>query len=159
MFRRIRRKRSIAALSVVAVLALAGGAYAYFTSTGTGTGSAKVGSALPFTVAPAAATGSMYPGAGTSVINYTVTNTSTGHQQLNTTTATVASSGGNVTSGAVPVSGCLASWFTPTNTPPAAVNLAGGGTATGSVSVAMTDSGTNQNVCQGVTPDITINAS
>jgi len=95
------------------------------------------------------------------VINYTVTNTSTGHRQLNATTATVASTGSPavVAQGGAAVANCLASWFTATNTPPAAVNLAGGGTATGSVSVAMTDSGTNQNVCQGVTPDITINAS
>jgi hypothetical protein len=160
MFRRIRRKRSIAALSVVAVLALAGGAYAYFTSTGTGTGHALVGSATAFTVTPAAATGGpLLPGSGTETIGYTVTNPSAGHQQLNTTTALVASSGGNVTSGGTAVPGCLASWFTVTNTPPAAVNLAGAGTATGSLTVVMTDSGTNQNPCQAVSPDITINAS
>lgn len=160
MFRRIRRKRSIAALSVVAVLALAGGAYAYFTSTGSNTGSVTVGSATPFTVTPGTATGSsLLPGSGTQSISYTVTNPSSGNQKLTTTTAQVASSGLNVTSGGTAVPGCLASWFTVTNTPPAATDLAGGASTTGSLTVTMPDVNTNQNACQGVTPDITINAS
>jgi hypothetical protein len=60
------------------------------------------------------------------------------------------------------VAGCLASWFTATNTPPAYLpqTLAGSATSTaGSVAVTMQDSGTNQNVCQGATPDITVSAS
>jgi hypothetical protein len=161
MFRRIRRKRSIAALSVVAVLALAGGAYAYFTSTGSGTGSVTVGSASPWTVNPNAATGtSLLPGSGTQTITYTVTNASQGNQKLSGTTAQVASSSGNVTSGGTAVPGCLASWFTVNNTSPAATDLAGGASTTGSLTVTMQDTPTiNQNVCQTVTPDITISAS
>jgi hypothetical protein len=160
MFRRIRRKRSIAALSVVAVLALAGGAYAYFTSAGSGTGHALVGSPTAWTVTPAAATGGpLLPGFGTETINYTVTNASAGHQELNMTTAVIVSSGGNVTSSGTAVPGCLAAWFTPVNTPPAAADLAGGGTATGSLTVTMTDAAVTQNACQGVSPDITITAS
>lgn len=164
--RLLKRKRLLAGLGVVAMLALAGSAFAYFTSTGTGTGSATVGSPSNWTVTPAAATGGpLYPGAGSMQINYTVTNASTGHQQLAATTAVVADSGGNVTQAGVPVTGCLSSWFTATNTPPTTPgalpqDLAGGASATGGfVTVTMSDAAANQNVCQGVKPDITIGAS
>lgn len=164
MFRRIvsNKKRGIAALGVVATLALAGGALAYFTSTGTGTGTAKVGTATAFTVTPAAATGgSLYPGAGTETISYTVTNPGTGAENLSATSASVASSGANVTQSGTAVPGCLASWFTAVNHPPTLPqDLAGGATSpAATVTVTMADSGTNQNPCQGAQPDITINAS
>lgn len=162
MFRSITKKRSVVALSIVAVLAVAGGAYAYFSSTGSGTGTASVGTSSPWTVTPAAATGGpLVPGSGTETITYTVTNASSGHQKLNTTTASVASnSSGDVTTNGTDVPGCLATWFTVTNTPPAAADLAGGATQTGgSLTVTMPNVNTNQDSCKGASPDITINAS
>jgi hypothetical protein len=159
----LRRKRVGVAVGVIASLALAAGAVAFFTSAGSGTGSATVGSAGAWTVNVSAATGGpLYPGSGSQSIAYTVTNSGSGHQSLTGTSAAVASSGVNVTQGGTPVSGCLASWFTATNTPPTPLpqNLAGSATSTGgSVAVSMQDSGTNQNPCQGVSPDITISAS
>jgi hypothetical protein len=102
----------------------------------------------------------MYPGAGTATLPYTVTNASTGHQKLATTTSSVNADGsGNVTSHGTSVTGCLATWFTATNTAPTAADLASGGTATGSVAVTMADAAVSQNACQGVTPDVTVNAS
>jgi hypothetical protein len=164
MSRIFGKKRALAALSVVAVLVCAGAAYAYFTSSGSGTGSASVGHSTAFTVAVSPATGStvLLPGSGTQNLAYTVHNPSTGNQNLSGTTAAVASSGVDVTTGGVDQTGCLASWFTATNTAPTPLpqNLAGGGTSTGgSVAVTMQDSGTNQNACQGVSPDITVSAS
>jgi glycine cleavage system regulatory protein len=93
------------------------------------------------------------------VIPYTITNAGHGYQDLTTTTAVVASSGGNVTQGGVAVAGCLATWFTVVNSPPASVDLATNATATGSATITMQDSGTNQNPCEGVSPQVTINAS
>jgi hypothetical protein len=166
MFRIFRMKRTVAALSVVGVLVCAGAAFAYFTSTGSGSGNATVGSSSAFTVNVAAASGgALYPGSGTQTLSYTVTNPSSGAQSLRATTASVASSGGNITTGSgagTPVTGCLASWFTATNTAPTPLpqNLAGGATSTsGSVAVTMQDSGTNQDPCQGATPNITVSAS
>jgi hypothetical protein len=163
MFRLLQRKRVAVALGVVASLALAAAALAFFTSSGSGTGSATVGSAGAWTVNVSAATGGpLYPGSGSQSIAYTVTNSGSGQQSLAATSSVVKSSGGNVTQGGVTVSGCLASWFTATNTAPTPLpqNLAGGATSTGgSVVVSMQDSGTNQNSCQGVSPDITISAS
>src|ERR671922_2342563 len=61
MFRRFTKKRSIVALSVVAVLALAAGAYAYFTSTGHDTQSSSVGSATSWTVVAPAESSNVFP--------------------------------------------------------------------------------------------------
>lgn len=161
MFKKFTKGRSIA-LSVVATLAIAGAAYAYFTSTGTGTGNATVGTSTAFVVTVAAPTGGLlYPGSGTDTLSYTVRNPSAGAQNLSATTAVVASSGANITQSGTPVVGCLAAWFTATNTPPTLPqDLAGGATSTaGSVAVTMTDSGTNQNPCENATPDITVSAS
>ncbi len=163
MLRRILKKRVIAAFTVVAVLAVAGVAVAYFTSSGTGTGTATVGTSSGLTVNPVAATGGpLYPGSGTEVIGYTVSNPATGSQSLQGTTAVVASSGGNITSGGVAVPGCLASWFTAINTAPTPLpqDLAGGATSTaGSVSVTMQDVNSSQDLCKSTSPDITISAS
>lgn len=161
MFHRLTKKQTIAVLGSIAALALAGGAYAYFTSSGTGTVTATVGSAASFTVTFGTPTGGpLYPGSGTQNIPYTVTNPSGGGaQNLTTTTTAIASSGADVTSAGAPVAGCLASWFTATNTAPASGTLAPGGTAGGSVAVTMQNVGVSQNACQGVAPDVTVSAS
>jgi hypothetical protein len=162
MFRKLTGRRIAVGVGVVASLALAVGAYAYFTSTGSDTGSAQVGSSTTFTVDVAPAIGGpLYPGAGSQNLPYTVTNPSSGQQNLSGTTSSVASSGGFITEGGTPVAGCMSSWFTAANSPPALPqNLAGGQTSTpGSVTVTMQDSGTSQDACQGHLPDITVNAS
>jgi hypothetical protein len=157
---KLTKKRAIATLIAIGALIVAGGAFAYFTASGSATGQAAVGSSSPWTVAFGSTTGTMYPGAGAAVMPYTVTNASTGHQKLATTTASVnADANGNVTSNGTTVTGCQATWFTATNTAPSAADLAGGAQASGSVSVAMADAAVNQNACQGVTPDITVSAS
>lgn len=160
MFRKAITKKRFAVLGAVAILAMAGIAVAYFTSTGSGTGSATVGSSTAFKVTVAAATGGpLYPGSGSENLAYTVKNEGSGAQNVNSTSATVASEGGNITQGGVEVPGCKASWFTATDTSPAPVNLKGGESASGSVEVTMQDSGTNQDACQGTSPDITVSAS
>jgi hypothetical protein len=160
MIRRLfTRKRTMLLGSLVAIAAVVG-AIAYFTDSGTGTGQAKVGTSTPWSVTFGTTTGTMYPGFGTSTVPYTVTNAGSGNQRLATTTASVVSDGsGNVKQSGTAVPGCLASWFTATNTPPAAVTLAPSGTATGSVAVTMSESGTNQDPCKNVLPDILVSAS
>jgi hypothetical protein len=159
------KRRIVVVLCAIVALAVAGSAYAYFTSTGTGTDqTAAVGSATNFNVTFGTATGAMFPGSGTDTIPYTVTNAGSGSQQLHAISAVVAADvSGNITSSGTAVVGCLAVWFTATPPTITAVTLnpspAAGSTSTGNVTVAMVDSGTNQNVCQGKTPDITISAS
>jgi hypothetical protein len=154
------RKRRLAALGSGVALAAVVGAVAYFTNTGSGTGQATVGSSTPWGVTFQTTTGTMFPGAGASTVNYTVTNNGSGNQNLTTTTAVVVNDGsGNVTSSGTPVPGCLASWFSAANDPPAAVTLAPGASTTGSADITMIESGTNQDPCQGVTPDILVTAT
>lgn len=167
MFRLFGKKRVGVAVGVIAslalALALAAAALAYFTSSGSGTGTATVGGAGAWTVNVASATGGpLYPGSGSQSIAYTVTNAGSGQQSLAGTASTVTSSGGNVTQAGIAAPGCLAAWFTATNAPPTPLpqDLAGNAASTGgSVAVTMQDSGTNQNSCQGVSPDITISAN
>jgi hypothetical protein len=161
MIRRVvqTRKRRLAAVGSGVALAAVVAAVAYFTNSGSGTGQATVGTSTPWGVTFQATTGTMLPGSGTSTVNYTVTNNGTGNQRLTTTTASVVSNAGNVTSSGTPVPGCLASWFSAANNPPAPVTLAAGGSTTGSAGITMAESGTNQDACQGVTPDILVSAS
>ena len=155
-----RSKKRVAAFASLVAMAAVVAAIAYFTGTGSGTGQAQVGTSTPWGVTFGASTGTMYPGSGSSTVNYTVTNNASGNQHLNTTTASVATDGsGNVTSSGTPVSGCLATWFSASNSPPAAVTLAPAASTTGTAAVTMAESGTNQDACKNVTPDIVISAS
>jgi hypothetical protein len=160
MFRVLKRKRVVVSLGVVASLALTAAAIAYFTSTGSGTGQATVGTSTAWSVTFGTTTGTMYPGSGTSNVPYTVTNPSSGHQYLASTSATVKDDGsGNITDGGSSVAGCSSSWFTATNHSPAAVDLAGAGTTTGSVDVTLANVGSSQDPCKGHHPDIVVDAS
>jgi hypothetical protein len=161
MLRRFMKKRVALALSVVAVLAITGSAIAYFSGSGSGNGSASVGSSAGFAVTVSSdSSGALLPGYGSETLTYSVKNKSNGYQNLSATSVAVAhDAAGNIVHNGTSVSGCMASWFTATDTPPAYGNLAGGASVSGSVSVTMQDSGTNQDPCQGATPDITVSAS
>ena len=161
---KLTRRRMVVVLSALVALGIAAGAYAYFTSTGSGTSqTAAIGTSSNFNVTFGAPSGTMFPGSGSDSIPYTVTNAGSGSQQLSAVTATVANSGANITSGGTAVTGCLATWFTAgagTVTPTTlAPNGQTGDSYSGTVTVTMSDSGSNQDPCQGKTPDITVSAS
>ncbi|HEV2374689.1 MAG TPA: hypothetical protein VGS19_21320, partial [Streptosporangiaceae bacterium] len=127
-----------------------------------GTGSATVGSTGTWAVSQFSTSGTIYPGSGSSTIVYTVKNTGTADQQYGTATATVNSSGGNITVGGNAVSGCLASWFTTAiaNDPGLNTNIVGSASVQVTVTVSMpSDSTDNQNACQGKAPDVTLSIS
>jgi hypothetical protein len=154
-----RRRVVVIGLAAAGVLGGGSAAFAYFTASGSGTGSAAVGSAGTWAVSQASTTGTIYPGSGSSVITFNVKNSGTGDQQYSSATAAVASSGGNITVGGVPVAGCLASWFSAsvTSDPSINTNVAGGATVQDGVTVTMpADSADNQNPCQGKSPDVTL---
>jgi hypothetical protein len=170
----LTKKRVGAALSAVVVLAIAAAAFGFFTSTGTGTGSALVGSATSWTVTSGTASGgSLFPGAGSVSLPYTVTNAGNGNQELVAVTPTVAASSAagfvgdivSTTAPAGPVAGCLAAWFAATATTPVArppatsLDVPASGQATGTVSVTLTDESVSQDACEGVSPQINIAAS
>jgi hypothetical protein len=158
-----RRRIAIAGIAAVVVLAGGGGAaFAYFTASGSGTGSATVGSTGTWQVTQASSTGTVYPGSGSSVITFNVTNTGTGDQQFSSATSAVNSSGVDITQSGTALSGCLASWFTTsvTSDPDINTDVAGGATVQVQVTVSMpADPTDNQNPCEGATPDVTLSVS
>lgn len=161
---RSRKARIIVTAAVLAVaVALGGIAAAYFTATGSGAGSALVGSPGYFAVSiHPGPTGSMYPGSGSSIVGFTITNEGSGHQSLNSIgTAVMATGNDAMTSTGSDISGCLATWFAaaldPAN-PTLPVDLAPNATYTGSVDVTMTDADVDQGACQGAMPGVAITA-
>jgi hypothetical protein len=164
MFRNLLKRKRVLVVLSVAMLAVAGAAFAYFTSTGTGTGNATVGAPSTYTVTTAAPTGGLlYPGEGTDTVTYEVKNNSTGHPNLEETTAALTTDvGGGVydTTSKAFVDTCKASWFTVVNSSPGVpVDLAGGTSYTkGSATIALKNEPVNQNACQSLTPQLTVDA-
>jgi hypothetical protein len=157
-----RRRIAIVGITGAIVLGGGGAAFAYFTASGSGTGQATVGSTGTWLVSQASTTGTIYPGSGSSVITYDVKNNGAGDQQYSSATASVNSSGGDITVGGTAVSGCLAIWFAAsvTSDPSVNTNVAGGSTVQDQVTVTMpSDSADNQNPCQGKSPDVTLTIS
>jgi hypothetical protein len=142
-------KRAFIALGCVGALAAAGAAIAYFTSSGAGTGSASVGSSSAVTL-HATITGNLYPGSS-SPVTFTVDNPSSGVQRVGTVSLASISvdaghsgcsttiSGGNpdFTMSAVPVNQV----FPPGN----------GQSVSATGTLAMNETGVNQDACQGAT--------
>jgi hypothetical protein len=159
-----KRRIAVVGTMVAIIVVSASAAFAYFTSTGSGTGSASVGSASNWTVTVKSdATGKLLPGSGSENVGYTITNPNKGAQSFTTVTAAVATatdgSGDVLDQNSAPVVGCLAAWFTAdagVTSPLAGTSIPKNGTATGTVTVTMTDSGTNQDPCENVDPQITV---
>ena len=170
MFRKLPRKR-LAVLGFVAALAITGAAVAYFTGgSSTVNGSGTVGSSTPWGITTGTPTWSgtltaLYPGASnnTEFLPFTVTNNGNGHQSPTAIAATVLvdGSGNAETSAGVPITGCLAAWFTAAPDPgnPALADLAPGGTYTGKVDLTMLNVNTSQDLCQGRAPGVAIKVS
>src|SRR5580700_8989226 len=142
MKRFMNKKVAAVGLAVGLTLAGAGAAFAYFTSTGNGTGQGFVGSASNWTVTAGAVSGTIYPGAGSETITFTIKNNSSGAQALDTAVASVNSSGGNITQNGVALSGCSATWFAASAATPASGfgdghSILGGASTTDVVTVTM----------------------
>jgi hypothetical protein len=160
-------------LGTLGALAVGAIAVAYFTGAdGSGTGNATVGTSTTWgvsvnsggaTYTPSGYT-AIYPGTGVESIPFTVTNNGKGAQNLKTLSYAIKQdvSGNAETSGGTVITGCLASWFTPSaNAGNAALpsNLAPAGTYSGNVDVAMSDTGTNQDPCKTALPGVIVTAS
>jgi len=141
-----RRILVLVAVSAVAI-AVPVGAYAYFSTTGTGTGSAVVGSATSVQLSSSASdvTGILYPGGSDASVVVHVKNAGNGAQYVGDVNGVVADNGL-----------CLGSWFV-VDQVTVAKDLAKGADTTATTKLRMTDSTTNQNICQG--KDMTINWS
>jgi hypothetical protein len=162
--------KKVAAIGLAAGLVLggAGAAFAYFTANGNGTGQGTVGSASTWGVAQTTSTGTMLPGSGTSVIEFTVTNNSTGAQAIESgdlaaAIVSDASTPANIEQSGVALSGCEAGWFNVVSVGAPSVgygnSIGHNGTTTVDVTVSMSDSHSNQDLCEGATPDVSLTVS
>jgi hypothetical protein len=133
---RMTKKRTILG-SLVAMAVIAAAAFAYFSSTGSGTGSASVGSSAAITIHGDAST-TLFPGTSSSV-PLTIDNPGPGHEYVGTIHLSSVDTG---------VVGCNAAWFT---MPDVTVNTdyaQGNGQSAGTGTLSMTNTASNQDLCQ-----------
>jgi hypothetical protein len=149
-----KRKALVAAATVVAVF-VAVGAYAYWTNSGSGSGTATTGTSAAITVTQTSTPTGLYPGGTPAALAGKFNNTNSGPVHVNQVSATIgAITGPNITAGTP----CTAADYALAGFP-ATVNAdVPVGTAVGAWSggtIAMVDTGVNQDGCKGAT--ITLN--
>lgn len=145
----IYKKRTLTAVFSVCVLALAAGAYAYFTSTGSGTATATVGSGSAVTIKGTVAS-NLYPG-GSSTVNFTIDNPSSGAQRV----GTISLASISVDAGHSTCSKAITGGNPDFAMPAVAVNKVfapgNGQSVSQTGTLTMNDTGVSQDACQGAT--------
>jgi hypothetical protein len=140
----LKKKRTVAVLGVIAVLALAGAAIAYWTTTGSGEGSGSVASSNGTLTLHGTISDQLTPG-GSSAVKYTADNPGSSSLQVGTVHAVVSIDDAHAKAG------CKASDFTIGETVENQVIAAhaSGVALAHDGSISMTDSEENQDACQG----------
>jgi hypothetical protein len=149
------KKRMLAVLSVVSVLAIAVSAFAYWTTGGSGDGTATAGSTTGITVNQTSTLTAMYPGDPAQTLSGDFTNTNSSPVYVGTVTASILS----VDKAAhAPAGTCDATDFTLSNAAMTVDAQVPSGTNTGSFSGATikfnNKPDTNQDACQGATVNL-----
>lgn len=150
-------KKRVVAVTAIGALALAAGAYAYFSSTGSGTATASVGSSTAMTI-KGTVSSNLYPG-GSSPVSFTIDNPSSGAQRVGTISLTsIAVDAGHSTCSKV-ISGGNPDF----TMAPVVVNKVfpsgNGQTVTQTGTLAMNDTGVNQDACQGATLTLSLTSN
>lgn len=144
----ITKKRALAAVACVFALA-AVAAYAYFTSSGSGTGTATVGSSSPVTL-HATVSSSLYPGAS-SPVSFTVDNPSSGSQRVGTISLASISADAGHSSCSTTITGGNPDFTMAAVTVNHVFAPGNGQSVTPTGTLAMNETGVNQDACQGAT--------
>jgi hypothetical protein len=169
---RVTKVRAGAFVAAVAILGSAAGVFAYFAGSGTVTGVNGVPLGTSGGVFSVTATfdnsnsQTVTPGYGAMVFDVTVKNNTAKALPWDTLTATIEQDkSGNVmdaNTGSNDV-GCLASWFTLAGAPNSGgfpQNIPASTSGLGTITLTMpTNSGTDQNICEGIVPVIDITAN
>lgn len=164
-------RKQIAAVAVTAVLVAGGGsiAFAYFTASGSGTGSATIGTGPgdAFTLTSSGPDTPLTPGGGAQQFDVSIQNTSVESAYIGEVSMSVLSNsvtGDAETPGGDDIVGCAASWFTVSPSMVVNTNVGAGDTVTASglgldlPSISMSESGTDQDACEGSTIGIAFSA-
>ncbi len=145
----IANRRAFVALGCVCALAAAGAAIAYFTSSGSGTGTAGVGSSSAVTL-HASIDADLYPGSS-SPVSFTVDNPSDGVQRVGTVSLASISVDSGHSSCSTTINGGNPD-FTMAPVPVnQVVNPGNGQSVAATGTLAMNETGVNQDGCQGAT--------
>jgi hypothetical protein len=149
----LKKKRTVGALAVVAVLALAGMAIAYWTTTGSGEGSGSVASSNGTITLHGTISNALVPG-GSSAVKFTADNGGSSSLSVGSVHAVVSIDEAHAEAG------CKASDFNIADTVENQVIAAH---ATGVAlahdgSISMTDSEANQDACQGATVSLALSS-
>lgn len=146
--RKLMRKRIVAPIAAIAVLALAGIAIAYFTASGTGSGSGSVGTDAGLTITNVSFDSPLYPGAG-SVVRFTINNPSTDAAVRVSRVIADTTAGTNGITGLT--GGCLAADFR-FDAVTIDASIGAGSSLDAAGTIAMAETGANQDACQGQSP-------
>jgi hypothetical protein len=153
---RLFTKKRAVILGVVAAMAFSAAAVAYFTTGGSGSGSATVGTSSSALITQTNTLAALYP-TTSQAVNLDIKNTGSGSQFVGAVhLVSIAADTGHATCD-VSSSGANAA-FTMADVPVNAT-LAAGATTSKSGSLAMNDTGVNQDSCQGATLTLTFSSN
>jgi hypothetical protein len=147
MFRNVlKKKRNLAVLGTVAVLAIAGAAFAFWTTSGSGSGSGSVAASNGTLTLHGTITEALTPG-GSSAVTFTADNANSSSEQVGTVHAVVSIDATHA------AAGCEASDFTIADTAEEQVIPAktSGVALAHNGSITMVNSAANQDACKGAT--------
>lgn len=150
-------KRRSLALATVGALAIAAGAYAYFTSSGSGTATATVGTSSPVTL-KGTVTGNLYPGSS-SPVALTVDNPSSGKQRVGTVTLEKITADAGHSGCSVVITGGNPDFTMADVVVNKTFGPGNGQAVTPGGTLAMNDTGVNQDACQGATLTLTLKST
>jgi hypothetical protein len=155
MLRKFNRNRKWAAALGAVFLLAAAGAYAYWTGGGSGTGSAATGTTAAITVTQTSVITGLYPGAAATPVAGKFNNTNSGPVYVNDVSATISSVTGPNITGPLP---CTAADYQlngfPVQVRTQVASGAAQGNWSGSASIQMLNSGSNQDGCKGATVNL-----
>lgn len=154
MLRFIKRRKLIAAVTSVALLAVVGVGLAYWTTSGSGTGTATTGAGSAVSITQVGTITGLVPGGAAQAVDFTVTNPKSTPQYVTSVTYSIASI---QSSPGVAAVGCSAADFTLVQPNLIDGDLPAGATtfSPSGATLAMIDSATNQNGCKNVTVNLT----
>ena len=153
--RHFTKKRAVI-LGIVAAMAFSAAAVAYFTTGGSGTGSATVGTSSAALITQTNTLGALYP-TTSQPVNLSIKNTGSGSQFVNQVHLDSIAADAGHASCDVSSSGANAA-FTMADVA-VGETIAAGATVSKSGSLAMNDTGVNQDSCQGATLTLTFSSN
>jgi hypothetical protein len=149
------KKRAVI-LGIVAAMAFSAAAVAYFTTGGSGTGSATVGTSSAALITQTNTLGALYP-TTSQPVNLSIKNTGSGSQFVNKVHLDSIAADAGHASCDVSSSGANAAFAMADVT--VGETIAAGATVSKSGSLAMNDTGVNQDSCQGATLTLTFSSN